>query len=41
MSIINKIEDLLNEIEILLKKQNLELNENTEINNLIKTKRFI
>ena len=39
MSIINKIEDLLNEIESLLKNQNLELKENTEINDLIKTKR--
>ena len=39
MSIINKIENLINEIESLLKNQNLELNENTEINDLIKTKR--
>ena len=39
MSIINKIENLINEIESLLNKQNLELNENTEINDLIKTKR--
>ena len=39
MSIINKIEILINEIESLLKNQNLGLNENTEINDLIKTKR--
>ena len=39
MSIINEIEILINKIESLLKNQNLQLNENTEINDLIKTKR--
>ena len=39
MSVINKIESLINEIESLLKNQNLGLNENTEINDLIKTKK--
>ena len=39
MSIISKIKSLISEIESLLKKQNLQLNENNEINDLIKTKR--